>query len=95
MKTLSNGKMVFEYFPIEYIELNIEIVSQPHPKLQEILSKFPADDIDMKLAQTAAYCEVMMDDCYTFEDRTRLCKILRERLVLLRENPDNSIIVLS
>ena len=95
MKTTTNGKIIFEYFPQEYIDLNIEIITQPHPKLQAILGQHAADEIDVKLAQIAAYCEVMMDDYYTFEDRMRLCVILKDRLILLRENPDNTIIVLN
>jgi hypothetical protein len=95
VKSVGNGKYVFEYFPSEYLELNREICLQPHPKLRELLARHGADEIDIKLAQVAAYCEVVLDDCYDFESRMRLCKILRERLILLREKEPNSIILLS
>lgn len=81
----SNGKFIFEIFPDEYIALNREIATQNHPKLQAIIAQIGVDDLDMKLAQTAAYCEVMLDDVYSLHDRIKLCKILTEKLVLLRE----------
>lgn len=82
----SNGKIVFELFPQEYIDLNAELLTGYHPKL-DFLAMYGMDDVDMKLAQIASYCEVMLDGDYTLENRIQLCKILRERLILLREIP--------
>lgn len=90
----SNGKYTFELFPVEYVELNVEL-SQNHPKLHAKFAEAGCsmDDLDLKIALTAAYCEVMMDDIYTLEDRIKLCGILKEKLILLRE-PENPQIIL-
>jgi hypothetical protein len=92
----SNQKYIIERFPQEYIDLNYELCTQNHPKLHAILAGYPADEIDIKLAQIAAYCEVMLDGDYELESRMQLCKILKEKLILLRE-PEvaQSIILLS
>jgi len=74
-------------FPLEYQELQKELSTGLHPRLYPILAQHGADDLDMKLAQIAAYCEVALDGVYTLDERRKLCDILRERLVLLRERP--------
>lgn len=89
-----NGKYIFELFPTEMIELNKELCTPYHPKLQAILAGYPADETDIKLAQIASYCKVILDDIYTFDDKVKLCKILREKLILLREDPEASRIIL-
>lgn len=88
-----NGKYVFELFPQEYIDLDKELQTEYHPKLA-FLNRFGPDEIDMKLAQLAAYCEVMLDGVYTLENRIKLCKILTEKLILLREYPQAQKIIL-
>ena len=95
IKQLGNGKYVFEFFPQEFIDLNREIACEKHPKLQAILAQYPADEIDIKLAQTASYCEVMLDGDYTLDNRVALCKILKDKLVLMREElvPQNIILL--
>lgn len=77
--------MVFEIFPDEYIALNRELRTQNHPLLQETLARICAEDVDMKLAHIASYCEVVMDGDYTLDDRLKLCTILTQKLILLRE----------
>lgn len=94
MDLTGNQKYTFEFFPQEYIDLNRELVTQNHPKLQAILAGYPADEIDIKLAQIAAYCEVILDGDYTLESKMQLCKILKDKLVQLRES-DSPIILLS
>lgn len=88
----SNGKYTLEMFPQEYIDLNREIATGNHPKLHAILASCSAEDIDLKLAHIASYCQVVMDGDYTLESRMKLCKILKDKLILLRE-PENVIIV--
>lgn len=89
-----NGKYVFEMFPQEYIDLNKELSTDYHPKLQPILSSVGYEELDMKLAHIASYCEVMLDGDYTLENRIKLCKILLEKLILMRELPKTQNIIL-
>ena len=84
--------MKFEMFPEEYVALNRELASGLHPRLTPILAKTHPDDIDMRIAHTASYCSVMLDGTYTLEDRIKLCHILTEKLVLLRERPPTIIL---
>lgn len=97
MGNWSDGKHTFEFFPVEYVELNVEMAQECHPKLHAAIAQAGAtmqDDVDLKLALIAAYCEVMMDDIYTLEDRIKLCKILKEKLILLREDSNPQVIQL-
>lgn len=87
--------MIHELFPTEYVELQKELMTGFHPKLESILAAHAVDDIDMKLAQIASYCGIVLDGTYTLEDRIKLCRILRERLILLRENPNKGIILIN
>jgi hypothetical protein len=82
-----NQKYIFEYFPEEYIALNKEMASGHHPDLERIIQVNGGDstDIDLKLAQTAAYCEVVLDGVYELDSRVNLCKILLQRLILKRK----------
>lgn len=87
-ETWSNGKYHFEMFPEGYIALNKELATNLHPKLYELLANNPAgDDVDVRLAQIAAYCEVMLDATYTLAERDKLCFILAGRLEAKREAP--------
>lgn len=88
-----NGKIVFELFPQEYLDLNAELCTGYHPKI-EFISQYPPDELDLKLAQIAAYCEVMLDGDYDLEARIKLCKILKEKLIEKREYPSAQVIQL-
>lgn len=94
LQNWGNGKYIFELFPPEIIALDAELRTGYHPKI-EFISNYPADEIDIKLAQIAAYCEVMLDGDYELKDRMALCKILTEKLILKREVPGAQIILLS
>ena len=85
--------MIHEYFPEEWIELQKELASGLHPKLETILAECAPEDTDLKLAHIASYCEVMLDGEYSFEQRTELCEILRKKLVDKRERPGGIIIL--
>lgn len=85
--------MIHEYFPQEYIDLDKELSSGYHPKL-EFIAGYPADEIDIKLAQIAAYCEVALEDDYTLNDRIKLCGILATKLKEKREYPEAQKIIL-
>ena len=85
--------MLYEIFPAEYIALQRELITGYHPKLERILEQHGPEDIDMKLAQIAAYCSVGLDDVYTLDERRELCDLLRERLIPMRENPNKDVLV--
>lgn len=87
-----NGKYVFELFPKEYIDLDAELRTEYHPKL-DFIAGYPPDEIDIKLAQIAAYCEVALEGDYTLTDRMALCKILTEKLKEKREYPQAQTII--
>lgn len=87
--------MIIEQFPEEWIELNKELCTGYHPKLESILSQHAVDETDIKLAQIAAYCEVLLDGTYTLDERSKLCDILRQKLILLRDNPNKSVIIVN
>jgi len=93
LQTYSNGKYIFELFPREYVELNVELNTMYHPKLAKILAQFGEDDIDMKLAQIAAYVQITLDGDYDFDRRVKLCGILLERLKEVRQDPAESSII--
>lgn len=85
--------MIHEIFPDSYIELNKELMTGLHPKLEQIIAGCGIDEIDLKLSHIAAYCEVMLDDVYSLQDRMKLCDVLREKLILKRENPNGILII--
>ncbi len=73
--------MYLEEFPMERIELNIEITH--HPELQrELLEirELADNSFEVMLAGVAAYCEVALDGYYTQEELNKLCTILTNKL---------------
>jgi hypothetical protein len=92
-RNYGNGKMIFEVFPQEYIDLDRELQTEYHPKLA-FIAKYSMDDIDIKLAQIAAYCEVMLDGDYRIDDRVKLAGILCKKLQEKREYPGAQVIIL-
>jgi len=93
-KMEGNKKYVLEFFPDEYIQLQNELNSGLHPDLEPILALTGPEDIDMKLAHTAAYCGIALKGDYTLEDRIGLCKLLFTELQKKRKKPP-AIILLS
>lgn len=93
MPNYSNGKYRIEFFPDGYIALNRELATGLHPKLEKLLEKHPADEVDIKLAEIALYCSVALDATYTLAERDKLCFILAGRLETLRELADPQIIL--
>lgn len=70
--------MVHQYFPQEFLDLQQEIMH--HPDLQEKLANHPSNELEIKLAEIASHCEILLDDTYDEEDLKRLAKILTKRL---------------
>ena len=52
-----------------------------HPELMERLSAIQSNEVELRMAAIATYCEVMLDGLYTVEE---LCKVLMPRLVQKR-----------
>lgn len=71
-------------WPQELIELNQEILN--HPKLQERLANHPVAEWEIKMAEIALYCEVIVDGDYLPEDMQRLAGILYRKLIERRED---------
>lgn len=72
------------FFPEPFIQLNLEI--QHHPILVELLAPHPAHEWEIRLAQIAQYCEVILDGQYMPEEVENLCSILIAKLVSMRED---------
>lgn len=84
--------MIYELFPEEYIMLQKEIATGFHPPLETILAGIPVEDLDLKLAQCAAYVEVMLDGEYNLTERRKLCSIITKKLEAKRILPKSIII---
>jgi len=76
---LRNGKMIYEYYNPVFIALQQEIAH--HPELRMNLSTHPGDKFEERLAEVAAYCEVLLDGYYTPE---RLVFVAEELLKILK-----------
>lgn len=91
---MSAGKWVhLNFFPDEFIELNMEILN--HPLLGELLSHHPAHEWEIRLAQIAQYCEVVLNGDYMPEDISRIVKILTKRLAEKRVDNRGTLIISS
>jgi hypothetical protein len=72
------GKIVIEMFHENRIALDREILE--HPKLMELLKNQPHDEFEMRLAQIAAYCSVVLHGDYLQKDLDDLCGVLHKKL---------------
>ncbi len=54
------------FFSQPLIDLNREIAH--HPELVHILNEQPLEDLEVRIAEVAAYCHLHLDDLYTPED---------------------------
>lgn len=79
-------------FPGEIIELQREILHH-HPELQERLANHPAAEWEIKLAEIAVYCEVILDGTYMPEEIQRLAGILNRKLIERRKDNRGLLIV--
>lgn len=68
-----------EYFPEAQIQLQEEIFQ--HPELCRLLQNHPPQEKEMRLAEIATYCGVLLDGMYMPEDIDKLCEILHRKLV--------------
>lgn len=67
-----------EYFSSEKLGLQEEV--SKHPELMRLLANHPAAEFETKLAEIAAYCEVVLDGVYSPEAIDKLCDILTRKL---------------
>lgn len=95
IKVITNGKYVFEFFPEGYNVLQKELCTGLHPKLEELLSKHPVDELDVRIAEIAAYVGVVLDGAYTLPERDKLCYVMAGRLETMREIPQAQNIILN
>lgn len=68
------SKSIKEEFPEEFLNLAREVRFHSNLKLN------PADDFEISLAKIAAYCEVVLDGVYTYEDRLEIARKLTDKL---------------
>jgi hypothetical protein len=62
------------FYPEPILQLQKELIH--HPVLQQDLARHPAHEWEIRLAQIALYCEVLLDGDYTEENLVKLCEIL-------------------
>jgi len=72
----------FQMFGENKIALGREVKN--HPELLELLANHAVDELEIMLAEIAAYCGVMLNDSYTESDIENLCGILNDKLVARR-----------
>lgn len=83
--------MYLEYYPEEYIELQKEL--RFHPVLLDRLQKFDQKDVELVIAEIAAYCEILLDGIYVEADIVRLAGLMIPKLKAKRQRPDEIILV--
>jgi hypothetical protein len=77
-----------DFFPESYIALNQELSN--HPELCRLLANHPPQEFEIRLAEIATYCGVVLDGDYYPDDLEKLADILWTKL---REK--SSLIILS
>ncbi len=80
-------------FHEELIHLNQEIAN--HPKLMELLANHPMAEWEIKMAEIALYCEVIVDGDYLPEEMKKLAGILYRKLIERREDNRGLVIITS
>ena len=68
----------FEFFPPHMIELQEEIFQ--HPELCRLLANHPPQETETRIAEIAAYCNVILDGIYTPAELENLCEVLLRKL---------------
>jgi hypothetical protein len=79
--------IVYEIFPDEYIQLNRELSSGLHPKLEKLFEELnlSPNEIDLRIMHIAAYCGLEVDGTYTLIQRMAICNLLTDMLKDKRE----------
>lgn len=92
-RTKTAGGMILEMFPPGFIALNKELATGLHPGLEVYLQRHSPEDTDLKLAEVAVHCGILLDGIYSLEEKDKLCFVMAGRLELLREVPKGTIIL--
>lgn len=69
-----------EYFSDQRLELQKELAHQDHEELWHLISKHPPQEFELRLAEIASYCEVILDGYYSQEELDKICTILTDKL---------------
>ncbi len=69
-------------FSADQIALHKEIPH--HPTLVERLQNHPADEYEVRLAEIANYCNIVLHGDYTPDDLDKLCGVLADKLRVKR-----------
>ena len=70
--------MYFDLVPQELLDLNDEV--QFHPDLMKLIANHPSTELEITLAEIAAFVGIILDGYYSREDLIKLAVILRKRL---------------
>ena len=80
-------------WPDEFIALNTEITN--HPDLVELLANHPAMEWEIRLAEIALFCEVIVDGDYLPEQMQQLAGILYRKLIERRKDNRGLVVITS
>ena len=75
--------MQIQMFSESRIQLDREIKN--HPALMKLLQKHPANEIEIRIAEVAAYCGILLDDYYYEKDFDNICELCYWELRKRRE----------
>jgi hypothetical protein len=86
---IQQGKLTLEFFNPAFIALQEETAH--HPELRQNLSLHPADKFEERLAEIAAYCNVLLEGYYSPE---RLVYVAEELLKILKSMRTGEVLIL-
>lgn len=72
------SRVTLAYFSPARIALQRELKN--HPELCNLLANHASDEFEIKLAEIATYCEVILDGDYSPADLDGLCDLLVRKL---------------
>lgn len=78
-------------FPEELIQLNKEVSN--HPELMTLLANHPSGEWEIKMAEIALYCEVIVDGTYLPEEMQKLAGILTKKLIERRKDNRGLVVI--
>lgn len=80
-------------WPEELIQLNRETLN--HPKLMTLLANHQMAEWEIKMAEIALYCDVIVNGDYMPEQMVQLAGILHKKLIEKREQQGGLVIISS